>query len=146
VYALFTRKLPLTSKVDVEDGKGIDTNIRKGQDHYTRESLSISRVQSNSRNDLGTHGDMDVLFTYVTHPCDSQELDTQLVGYTTIDVKVILLCLIVKLNPIYDKGRLSWQSRPNQLQDFVVNDILAPPPKNRLPLICNLNPNIKQIN
>lgn len=68
---------------------GIDTSIGKGQDHNTRKSLSISRVQYSSRSDLGTPGDM--VSTYTTHPCDSQELDTQLVGYTTIDVKGIVL-------------------------------------------------------
>ncbi len=56
-------------------------------------------------------------------------------GYTTIDIK-----------PIYDKERIGWQPRPSQHQAFVVNDILAPPPKNKLPLICSLNPNIRQIN
>jgi len=35
--------------------------------------------------------DIKVFSTYVTHPCDSHELDTQLVGYTTIDVEVIVL-------------------------------------------------------
>jgi len=57
-----------------------------------------------------------------------------------------LLCLIVNLNPIYDKGKLGWQLKPSQHQAFVVSDILAPPPKNRLPLIWSLNPNIRQIN
>jgi hypothetical protein len=57
-----------------------------------------------------------------------------------------LLCLIINFNPIYDKGKLGWQLRPNQHQAFVVNDILAPSQKNRLPLICSLNPNTKQIN
>jgi hypothetical protein len=33
---------------------------------------------------------MEVLSTYVTHPCDSWELDTQFMGYTTIYVKVIM--------------------------------------------------------
>jgi len=56
-----------------------------------------------------------------------------------------LLCLIINLNPIYDKGRLGWQPRPSQDQALVVSDILAPPLKNRLPLISSLNPNRKQI-
>jgi hypothetical protein len=37
-----------------------------------------------------TPTDTKVFSTYVTHPCDSHELDTQLVGYTTIDVEVIV--------------------------------------------------------
>jgi hypothetical protein len=56
-----------------------------------------------------------------------------------------LLCLIINLNPIYDKGRLGWQPRPIQDQALVASDIFAPPPKNRLPLISNLNPNRRQI-
>ncbi len=31
-----------------------------------------------------------VLSTYVTQPCDSHEPNTQMVGYTTIDVEVIV--------------------------------------------------------
>jgi hypothetical protein len=34
---------------------------------------------------------MEVLSTYVTHPCDNWDLDTQLVGYTIIYVKDIML-------------------------------------------------------
>jgi hypothetical protein len=67
---LFIGKLPPTTKVDVDDGKGIDTNIGKRQDHNTRKSLSISRVQFDSRSDSSTFGNMEVLSTYVTHPCD----------------------------------------------------------------------------
>jgi len=33
---------------------------------------------------------MELLSTYVTHPCDSHEPNTQLVGYTTIDVMIIV--------------------------------------------------------
>jgi len=83
--------LPPTTKADVEDGKGIDTNIGKGQDHDTRKPLSISTVQSDSRSDSRTLGDIEVLFTYVTHPCDRWELNTMLMGYATIDIKVIVL-------------------------------------------------------
>jgi hypothetical protein len=46
-----------------------------------------------------------------------------------------ILCLIVNRNPIYDKGRLDWQLKPSQHQAFVVNDILAPPPENKLSLM-----------
>jgi len=35
--------------------------------------------------------DMEILSTYVTHPCDSCALDTQFVGHTTIYVKVIVV-------------------------------------------------------
>ncbi len=45
-----------------------------------------------------TPTDTKVFSTYVTHPCDSHELKTQLVGYTTIDMEVI----------VYDS-----QSQPN---------------------------------
>ncbi len=90
-YVLFIGKLPPTTKVDVEDGKGIDTNIGGKQDHNIRKSLSISKVQFDSRSDSKTLGDMEVLSTYVTHPCDRWELYTMLTGYTTIDVKVIVL-------------------------------------------------------
>jgi hypothetical protein len=71
VCSFYDSKLSPSSKVDVEDGKGIDTNIGKGQDHNARKCLSISRVQSNSRSGSGTPRDMEVLSTYVTHPCDS---------------------------------------------------------------------------
>ncbi len=87
----FTRKLPPIAKVDVEDGKGINTNIGKGRDHNTRKSLSISRVQFVNRSDSRTLGDTKVLSTYVTHPCDRWELNTMLMGYTTIDVKAIVV-------------------------------------------------------
>ncbi len=76
VCSFYDSKLSPSSKIDVEDGKGIDTSIGKGQDHNTRKSLSISRVQSNSKSDSGTPGNIEVLFTYVTHPCDSHELNT----------------------------------------------------------------------
>jgi hypothetical protein len=46
-----------------------------------------------------------------------------------------ILCLIINLNPIYDKGRQGWQLKPSQHQAFVMNDILAPPPENRLSLM-----------
>jgi len=88
MYVLFIGKLPPTTKGEMEDGKHIDTNIGKGQDHNTKKSMSIFGVES--RSDLATLGDMEVFFTYVTHPCDNQELYTQLVGYTTIDVGVIV--------------------------------------------------------
>jgi hypothetical protein len=52
-----TGKLPPTSKGEVEDGKHIDTIKRKGQDHITKKSLSISRVKFDSKSDLVTHGD-----------------------------------------------------------------------------------------
>jgi len=42
------------------------------------------------KHDSRTLKDMEVLPTYVTRPCDSWELDTQFVGYTTIHVKVIV--------------------------------------------------------
>jgi hypothetical protein len=90
VYLFFTRKLPPTSKGEVEDGRHIDTNIGKGQDHNTKKSLSIFGAESDSRSDPMTPTDTKVFSTYVTHPCDSHELDTQLVGYTTIDVEVIV--------------------------------------------------------
>jgi hypothetical protein len=75
VYVFFTGKLPPTSKGEMEDGRHINTSIGKGQDHNTKKSLSISKVESNSKNDLATLGDMEVLSTYVTHPCDNQEPD-----------------------------------------------------------------------
>jgi hypothetical protein len=56
-----------------------------------------------------------------------------------------LLCLIINLNPIYDKGRLGWPPRPIQNQALVVSHIMAPPPKIRRPLISSLNPNRKNI-
>jgi hypothetical protein len=56
-----------------------------------------------------------------------------------------LLCLIVNLGPIYNKGRLGWQQRPIQHQAFVVSDILTPLAKNKLPFIKNFNPNKQQI-
>jgi len=37
-----------------------------------------------------TPRDTKVLSTYVTQPCDSHEPNTQMVGYTTIDVEVIV--------------------------------------------------------
>jgi hypothetical protein len=86
----FTGKLPPTSKGEVEDGRHIDTNIGKGQNHNTKKSLSISKVEYDSRSDPMTLGDMEVLFTYVTHPYDHQELDTHLVGYTTTDAGLIV--------------------------------------------------------
>jgi hypothetical protein len=67
----FSRKLPPTSKGEVEDGRHIDTSIRKGQDHNKKKSLSISRAESNSKSDLVTFRDMEVLSTYVRHPCDN---------------------------------------------------------------------------
>jgi hypothetical protein len=69
----FSIKLPPASKGDVDNGKAIDTNIGKGQDHNTKKSFSISRVHFDKRIEFGTLGDMEVLFTYVTHPCDNQE-------------------------------------------------------------------------
>jgi hypothetical protein len=48
----FTRKLPPTSKGEVEDGRHVDTDIRKGQDH--NKSLSISGVEYDNRSDLET--------------------------------------------------------------------------------------------
>jgi hypothetical protein len=90
VYVFFSIKLPPTSKGDVDKGKAIEINIGKGQDHNTKKSLFISRARSNSRNDLATPIDMEVFFTYVTHPCDNHEPNTQLVGYTIIDVGVIV--------------------------------------------------------
>lgn len=86
----FSIKLPPISKGDVDDGKGININIGKGQDHNTKKSFSISRVQFDRRSELGTLGDMKVFFTYVTHPCDNQESNTQLVGYNIIHVKAIV--------------------------------------------------------
>jgi hypothetical protein len=72
----FARKLPPTSKGEVEDGRHIDTNIGKGQDHDTKKPLSIFGVESNSRGDPMTPTNMKVFSTYVTHPCDSHELKT----------------------------------------------------------------------
>jgi len=51
-----------------------------------------------------------------------------------------LLCLIFNLNPIYNKGRLGWQPKPNQHQTLVVHDIMAPLVKNKLQTISNSNP------
>jgi len=59
----FKGKLPPTSKGEVEDGRHIDTNIGKGQDHNTKKSLTISKVESNSKSDQVTLGDMEVLST-----------------------------------------------------------------------------------
>jgi len=91
VYVFFSIKLPPTSKGDVDKGKAIEINIGKGQDHNTKKSFSISRVQFDRRIEFGTLGDMEVFFTYVTHPCDNQESNTQLVGYTIIYVRAIML-------------------------------------------------------
>jgi hypothetical protein len=90
VYLFFTRKLSLTSKGEVEDGRHIDTNIGKEQVHNTKKSLSIFGAESNSRIDPMTPRNTKVLSTYVTQPCDSHEPNTQMVGYTTIDVEVIV--------------------------------------------------------
>jgi hypothetical protein len=89
MYLFFIEKFPLTSKGEVEDGRHIDTNIVKGQYHNTKKSLSISGAEFDSRSDPMTPRNTKIS-TYVTHPCDSHELDTQLVGYTTIDVEVIV--------------------------------------------------------
>jgi hypothetical protein len=89
VYVFFSIKLPPTSKGDVDNGKGIDINIGKGQDHNTNKFFSISRVQFD-RSELGTLGNMEVFFTYVTHLCDNQKSNTQLVGYTIIHVRAIV--------------------------------------------------------
>ncbi len=56
MYVFFIGKLQPTSKSEVEDGKHIDTNIGKGQDHNTKKSLSISRVKSNCKSDPTTLG------------------------------------------------------------------------------------------
>jgi len=71
VYGFFIGKLPPTSKGEVEDGRHIDTNIGKGRDHNTKKSLSLYGVESNSNSDPMTPSDMEVLSTYVTHPCHS---------------------------------------------------------------------------
>jgi hypothetical protein len=72
LYALFIGRLPPTTKGEVEDGKHIDNNIGKGQDHNTKKSLSIFGAEFDSRRDLATLGDMEVLFTYVTHRCENK--------------------------------------------------------------------------
>jgi hypothetical protein len=72
LYVFLIGKLPPTTKDEVEDGKHIDTNTGKGQDHNTKKSLSIFGAKFDSRNDLATLGNMEVLFTYVTHPCDNK--------------------------------------------------------------------------
>jgi hypothetical protein len=88
---VFYKKIAPTSKGEVEDGRHIDISIGKGQGHNIKKSLSISRAESNNRGDPTTLGNMEVLSTYVRHPCDSQKPDTQLVGFTIIDVGVIML-------------------------------------------------------
>ncbi len=87
MYVFFSITLPPTSKGDVDDGKGININIGKGHEHNTKKSFSISRVQFDRRSELGTLGDMEVFFTYVTHPYDNQKSNTQLVRYYIIHVK-----------------------------------------------------------
>ncbi len=82
--------MPPTYKGEVEDGKHIDTNIKKGQNHNTKKFLSISKVEYDNKSNPMTPGDMGVLSTYVTHPYDDQKPDTHLVGYTTIDVGLIV--------------------------------------------------------
>jgi hypothetical protein len=76
MYGFFTRKFSPTSKNEEEDGRHINTNIGEGQDHKTKKSLSVFGVEFDSRNDLATLGDMEILYTYITHSCDNQELDT----------------------------------------------------------------------
>ncbi len=71
MYVFFTGYLPPTSKGEVEDGRHINTNIRKRQDHNTNKSLFIYGAKSNSKNDPITPGDVEVFFTYITHLCDN---------------------------------------------------------------------------
>jgi len=111
VYVFFIGRLPPTFEGEVEDGRHINTSIGKGQDHNTKKSLSISKVESNSKNDLATLGDTEVLSTYVTHPCDNQELDTHLVGHTTIDVGVIVPNNQPKPNLQQSKTRLATNTK-----------------------------------
>jgi hypothetical protein len=46
--------------------KGININIKKGQDHNTKKYLSISKAQYGSRSDSRILGNMELLSTYVT--------------------------------------------------------------------------------
>jgi len=87
----FFNKIATYTKGDVDNGKAIDINVGKGQNHNTKKSFSISRVQFDRRSEFGILGDMEVFFTYVTRPCDNQESNTQLVGYTIIHVQIIML-------------------------------------------------------
>jgi hypothetical protein len=82
--------LPPISKGEVEDGRHVDTSIRKRQGHKAKKLLSISRAKSDSRSDPTTPRDTKVFSTHVTRPCDNQERDTQLVGYTIVGVGVIM--------------------------------------------------------
>jgi len=69
------------------------------------------------KSDSKTLGNMEVLSTYVLHPCDSWELDTQLVGYTTIYVKAIVLDLVAPLTKnksIINVTTLTLSSQPKQ--------------------------------
>jgi hypothetical protein len=72
LYVLFIGKLPPTTKGEAKDGKHIDSNVGKGQDHNTKKSLSIFGAEFDIRSELATLGDMEVLFTYVSHPCDNK--------------------------------------------------------------------------
>jgi hypothetical protein len=58
--------------------------------HNTNKSLSIFKVEFDTRITHQHMEDMEVLSTYVTHQCDNKEPNTQLVGYTTIDVMIIV--------------------------------------------------------
>jgi hypothetical protein len=116
-------------------------SIGKGQDHNINKSLPISRVEYDNKTNSTTPKDMEVLSTRVTHPCDSQ-----IPNWSDIPLLMSgLLFMIVNLSLVYNKGRLGRQPRLIQHQAFVVSDILAPPTKNKLPLINNLNPNSTNI-
>ncbi len=133
--------MPLASKGDVEDGRCIDTNIGKGQDHNTNKSLSISRVEFNTRM---IHRHLET-WKYSPHMLHIHVIArNQIPNWWDIPLLMSwLLCMIINLSPIYNKGRLGWQPRPSQHQALVVSDIIAPPTKTKLPIVSSLNPNRK---
>jgi len=95
----FFNKIATYTKGDVDNGKAIDINVGKGQNHNTKKSFSISRVQFDRRSEFGILGDMEVFFTYVTRPCDTK---SQIPNWWDIPLSMFkLLCLIVE-----NKGRL----------------------------------------
>ncbi len=69
------------------------------------------KVEYDSKSDPMTPGDTEVLSTYATHLYDNQKPDTHLVGYTTIDVGVIVPNSQPQPNPQQRKTRLATKTK-----------------------------------